>query len=94
MLLAQRATLLFKVPVTESYGSKVEITGTSDGEAVTFNMRDRSPFSELNSDDNNSGGTFALGDGTTDRGDKPQRYKSIPVTMVLTQQLVTQIHSP
>ena len=55
---------------TEQSGAMAEITGTSDGEAVTFNMRNRALFADLNTYiDNNGGGTYFLGDGTTDRGD-------------------------
>ena len=50
---------------TEQSGASATITGTSDGEAVVFDMRNRSLFADLNTYvDNNQGGTFSLGDGT------------------------------
>ncbi len=50
---------------TEQSGATATITGTSDGEEVIFDMRNRSLFADLNTYvDNNQGGTFSLGDGT------------------------------
>jgi flagellin len=50
---------------TEQSGASTIITGTSDGEEVVFDMRNRSLFADLNTYvDNNQGGTFSLGDGT------------------------------
>ena len=55
---------------TEQSGSKVEITGTSDGQAVQFDMRNRSLFSDLNTYvDNHAGGTFAISAVTDTDGD-------------------------
>ena len=46
---------------TEQTGSIVEITGTSDGEAVVFDMKNRSLFSDLNTyTDANANGTYAI----------------------------------